>query len=238
MDQGIWAVWFDLEDSKKASHIKWLHETYLPETRALPGIAWTAHYDLHPEIYAPQRARLKHTSDAIGQASQHLVLVAAASPNIFFHKSSPLDPANQSQETKDRFAERKEVRWLVAREDFRVNGPDYQGALPGGTPSPCVQMGSFVMETAESEIGLGQWYEQLRFGEFAKSKSCVRMRKLLGIAGWAKHAVLYEFTSNEDRAQNMEHTGTHKSEWGEKVIAQTVHSPGSPVIGFRQWPKV
>jgi uncharacterized membrane protein YfcA len=66
----------------------------------------------------------------------------------------------------------------------------------------------------------------------------IDLRKLLGVAGWAKHAVIYEFTSNEDRAKNMENTGTHKVQWGEDVIAQTVHSPGSPVIGFRKWPKV
>ena len=31
--------------------------------------------------------------------------------------------------------------------------------------------------------------------------------------------------------------GSHNP-WGEKIIAQTVHTPGSPVIGFRKWPKV
>lgn len=238
MDEGIWATWFDLDSKVRASHIKWLHQTYLPEILTRPGIAWAAHYELHPEVYAKQRARLKHTDEPVGQALQHLVLVGAAAPNVFFHAKSPFDKKNQSKETRARLAERLESRWLIAREEFRVNGPDYGDSVPGGVTSACIQMGSFNMATPESEIGLGQWYEQLRYAEFAKSPSCRRMRKLLGVAGWAKHAVIYEFTSNEDRAKNMEHTGTHAVKWGEDVIAKTVHSPGSPVIGFRKWPKV
>jgi len=238
VDEGIWAVWFDLNKKVRASHIKWLHNTYLPEISARPGIAWAAHYELHPEIYAKQRSRLTHTKDSVGQASEHLVLVGAAAPNVFFHASSPLDKKNQSKETRARLAERLETRWFVSKEEFRVNGPDYGDSIPGGGPSACIQMGSFNMTSPELEIGLGKWYEQLRYQEFAKSGSCRRMRKLLVVAGWAKHSVIYEFTSNEERAKNMEHTGTHAVAWGEKVIAQTVHSPGSPVIGFRKWPKV
>jgi hypothetical protein len=239
VDEGIWATWFDLNSKVRASHIKWLQNTYLPEISALPGIAWAAYYELHPEIYTKQRNRLTHTKDPIGQASQHLVLVAAASPNIFFHQNSPLEKKNQSKETRARLAERQEVRWLITKEEYRVNGPEYQVSVPGGTPGPCIQMGSFNMTTPDSEIGLGQWYEQLRYPQFARTPSCITMRKLLGVAGWAKHAVLYEFTSNEERAKNMEGASdSAHNPWGEKIIAQTVHSPGSPVIGFRKWPKV
>jgi hypothetical protein len=238
VDEGIWAVWFDLDSKVKASHLKWLHQTYLPEVAARPGIAWAAHYELHPEIYSKQRDRLTHTSEPIGQALQHLVLVGAASANIFFHPASPTERKNQSKETRDRLAERTEVRWLISVEEYRVNGPEYHTSVPGGVPGACIQMGSFNMTSPEAEIGLGQWYEQLRYPEFAKTASCVRMRKLLGVAGWAKHAVLYEFTSNEDRAKNMEGGGGSHNEWAEKIIAETVHTPGSPVIGFRKWPKV
>ena len=239
MDEGIWATWFDLNSKVRSSHIRWLHGTYLPEICARPGIAWAAHYELHPEIYKKQRSRLLHTDEPVGQALQHLVLVGASSPNIFFHEVSPLEKKNQSKETRARLAEREESRWLVTSEEHRVNGPEYDISVPGGVPGACIQMGSFNMMTPESEIGLGKWYEQLRYPEFARTSSCIRMRKLLGVAGWAKHAVLYEFTSNEERAKNMEGSGgTSHNEWGEKIIAKTVHSPGSPVIGLRQWPKV
>lgn len=239
VDEGIWATWFDLNSKVRASHIRWLHQTYLPEICARPGIAWAAHYELHPELYTKQRSRLTHTDEPVGQALQHLVLVGAASSNIFFHEVSPLEKKNQSKETRTRLAERDETRWLVTTEEHRVNGPEYDMSVPGGVPGACIQMGSFNMMTAESEIGLGQWYEQLRYRDFARTKSCVRMRKLLGVAGWAKHAVLYEFTSNEDRKKNMEGGGgTAHAPRGEKIIAQTVHTPGSPVIGLRKWPKV
>lgn len=240
MDEGIWAVWFDLDKKVKSSHIKWLHKTYLPEISARPGISWAAHYELHPEIYAKRRSRLTHTDEPIGQALQQLVLIGAASSNIFFHQDSPLDKKNQSKETRARLAERQESRWMVTREEYRVNGPEYDISVPGGVPGACIQMGSFNMTTPESEIGLGKWYEQLRYADFARTPSCIRMRKLLGVAGWAKHGVLYEFISNEARAKNMESGGgsVDESAWAEDVIAKTVHSPGSPVIGLRQWPKV
>jgi hypothetical protein len=239
VDEGIWATWFDLSKKVRSSHIRWLHKTYLPEISTRPGIAWAAHYELHPEIYAKQRGRLKHTDEPVGQALQHLVLIGASSPNIFFHTVSPLEKKNQSKETRARLAEREEVRTLITAEEHRVNGPEYDLSVPGGVPGACIQMGSFNMTTPESEIGLGQWYEQMRYADFARTPSCIRMRKLLGVAGWAKHAVLYEFTSNEERAKNMESgKGTSHSNRGEKIIAQTVHSPGSPVIGLRQWPKV
>lgn len=238
MDEGIWATWFDLSNKVKSSHIKWLQNTYLPEISARPGVAWAAYFELHPEIYTKQRSRLTHTKDPIGQAMNHLVLVGAASPNLFFHADSPVDKKNQSKETRARLAEREEVRWLIAKEEYRVNGPEYKVSVPGGAPGPCIQFGSFNMATTESEIGLGQWYEQLRYPQFARSGSCIRMRKLLGVAGWAKHAVIYEFTSNEERAKNMEGASdSAHNPWGEKIIAQTVHSPGSPVIGIRKWPK-
>jgi hypothetical protein len=236
VDEGIWAVWFDLDKKVRASHLKWLHQSYLPEVTARPGIAWAAHYELHPEIYAKQRGRLKHTDEPIGQALQHLVLVGAASSNIFFHPLSPTEKKNQSRETRARLAERQEVRWLVAKEEYRVNGPEYDVSVPGGVPGACIQMGSFNMTSPEAEIGLGQWYEQFRYPVFSRTASCARVRKLLGVAGWAKHAVLYEFTSNEARAKNME--GHPPNAWAEKIIAETVHSPGSPVIGLRKWPKV
>jgi hypothetical protein len=238
VDDGIWAVWFDLDRKVRASHLKWLHQAYLPDVSARPGIAWAAHYELHPEIYSKQRDRLTHTGEPIGQALQHLVLVGAVSANLFFHPVSPIEKKNQSKETRQRLAERQDVRWLISKEEYRVNGPEYDVSIPGAVPGACIQMGSFNMTSPEAEIGLGQWYEQLRYPEFARTASCAVMRKLLGVAGWAKHAVLYEFTSNEDRAKHMEGSGGSHNPWGEKIIAQTVHSPGSPVIGFRKWPKV
>ena len=97
MDEGIWAVWFDLNAKAMPSHLKWLHNEYLPELSAQPGIAWAVHFELHPEIYTKQRNRLVHTKDPIGQAMQHLVLVGAVSSNLFFHANSPLEKKNQSK---------------------------------------------------------------------------------------------------------------------------------------------
>ena len=235
MDDGIWANWYDLDDEDKDSHLTWLHETYLPEIVSLPGIAWAAHYALDDTIYKGPRERLTHTDDSIGQGIQYLVLVGATTPHVFFHTRSPVFVANQSKETQDRLAQRRESRFLIATEEARVTGPDYDKAIPGGTPGPAIQMGSYRMTTPEAEIGIGEWYAQFRLPKLARTPGCLRVRKLVGIAGWAKHAILYEFTSLEDRRQNIEKP---YDEWTARAVKSTIHAPGSPAVGARTWPSV
>jgi hypothetical protein len=70
----------------------------------------------------------------------------------------------------------------------------------------------------------------------------VASRKLLSVAGWAKHAILYEFTSLDARMQNFEEP--HESlavdpkEWTGRVVRYTIHAPGSPFVGQRTWPPI
>jgi hypothetical protein len=238
VDESIWAVWFDLAEEEKDAHLRWLHGEYLPELDASRGIAWTAHYELHPEFFAKSRSRHTFTKDPVGQAVDHLVLVGATSSAMFFDDRSPVLEKNQSAETQRRLPQRKEVRWLIGREDFRLNGPEYAQADLGGAPSECIQMGSFNVNSPEAEIGLGQWYQALRCPQFSRSGSCIRMRKLLSVAGWARHSVLYEFTSNEERARNLEgDRDIANNQWGESLLKHTIHSPGSPVIGLRAYPE-
>ena len=57
------------------------------------------------------------------------------------------------------------------------------------------------------------------------------MRKLASVSGWAKHAVIYEFTSREGREKYFrahEHRDPKQSAWTREVIAKLVHAPGSP----------
>ena len=102
-----------------------------------------------------------------------------------------------------------------------------------GTPGPAIQMGSYRMTTPEAEIGIGEWYAQFRLPKLARTPGCLRVRKLVGIAGWAKHAILYEFTSLEDRRQNIEKP---YDEWTARAVKSTIHAPGSPAVGARTWP--
>ncbi len=76
----------------------------------------------------------------------------------------------------------------------------------------------------------------------ARIPGVIATRKLVSVAGWAKHGILYEFTSLAARLEHFE--VPHESlaldpkEWTGRVGSATIHTPGSPVIGPRIWPPV
>jgi hypothetical protein len=51
----------------------------------------------------------------------------------------------------------------------------------------------------------------------------VGARKLVSIAGWAKHAILYEFSSLKTAESNL----SHPSDWTKRVIGDPIHAPHS-----------
>lgn len=235
MDNGIWATWYNLDDDNKNDHIEWLHKSYLPKIRSHDGIAWVAHYRVDEEDYKERRDTLPHTTEAIPQGTQFICLVAAASPHIFYKPNSPLFKENQSNETISHFKERKESRTAILIEEARVNGPNFDKVSPGGVPAEAIQMGSYNMTSVENEIEIGKWYAQVRFPFVAGVNGAIRARKMLSTVGWAKHSVLYEFTSHEDRRKDIVKPF---DPFSKKTVDETVHAPGSPSIGYRIWPPV
>jgi hypothetical protein len=137
---------------------------------------------------------------------------------------------------------RRGVRTAIFAEEARVTGPAVATRTQGSTPAPAIQMGSFRVATLEQELDLGCWYAQYRFPYMAQMPGSVSSRKLLSVAGWAKHSVLYEFTSLEARLQNFElpheSLGSEPQEWTGRVMRFTIHAPGSPTVGRRIWPPV
>jgi hypothetical protein len=73
----------------------------------------------------------------------------------------------------------------------------------------------------------------------AKLPGLARVRKLVGVTGWARHGVLYEFSS---LAERNAHFPTHEKpfpeleKWTDKVVRRLVHAPGSPNVAQRTWP--
>jgi hypothetical protein len=66
------------------------------------------------------------------------------------------------------------------------------------------------------------------------------MRKLASVSGWAKHGVIYEFTSLEARGKNFrahESKTKEQAQWTEEVVAKLVHAPGSPNVCERIYPR-
>jgi len=233
MDNGMWAVWYNLDPAKRDAHLQWLHETYLPDIVACPGIVWAANYRVDEDEYRERRDQLTHTSDPIPQGTQFVCLIAAASPQLFFREESPLMEDNLSSETRTRLAEREEARLAVLLEEERVNGPAYGLATPGGVPAAAIQMGSFNMTELKTDVLIGQWYARLRMPDMAKTPGVILTRKLTATVGWCRHAVLYEFESHDMR---REHAIQPHSAWSKAAVDATVHAPGSPLIGYRTWP--
>lgn len=246
MDQGIWATWYDLEREDEDRFLDWLHGEHLPALQATPGFAWAAHYRSEGGGEAMRHVRDNIVANPqegeVGRGSQFLMLVGAPSPHTFLKPSVLEAEPSLSANASSMLALRREVRACIFAEEARVSGPAAAAAAPGGTPGPAIQMGSFRVRSVEEEFDLGCWYAQYRLPHMAQMPGSIRSRKLLCVAGWAKHSVLYEFTSLEARMRNFEEP--HEShaldpkEWTGRVVRYTIHAPGSPTVGIRTWPPV
>jgi hypothetical protein len=243
MDQGMWATWYDLTDDARASYLDWAHSTYLPFLQQLPGYAWVAHYRYEgggPKMERVKETVVSHTHEAVGEGTQYLLLVGAASAHTFFKPA--ISEIEWPAEFAHMLARRQGVRTVIFTEEARVNGPAAAKAAPGSTPGPAIQMGTFRLRSVDDEFEIGRWYAQFRLPYMAQMPGCIATRKLLGVAGWAKHGVLYEFESMEMRLKHFEEP--HESlcldskHWSSRVVRTTVHAPGSPTIGTRIWPPV
>ena len=137
-------------------------------------------------------------------------------------------------------AARVGLRTAVFTVEAAVNGPEPREFGPDTGPGPAIQMGNFCMRTPEEEFDLGRWYAQYRLPFMAQLRGAIATRKLSGVAGWAKHSVMYEFTSLAARLKHFEEPhealALDRTRWESQVIAGTVHEPGSPFIGERIWP--
>lgn len=245
MDQGIWATWYDLDPGDRDSFLTWMHEDYLPSLKARPGFAWVAHYKSDgggPAMREVRDGLITRPDEDIGSGSQFLMLVGAPSPHTFLNPSVLTVEAEQPATVRAMLAKRRGVRTAIFSEERRVDGPAASARPPGTTPGPAIQMGSFRVRSIEEEFDLGCWYAQYRLPHMAQMPGSIASRKLACIAGWAKHAVMYEFTSLDARLANFEEP--HEShaldpkEWTGRVVRYTIHAPGSPTVGVRIWPPV
>ena len=126
----------------------------------------------------------------------------------------------------------------IMAETGRVEGPEAKTYQSGLMLSNCIQLGTYNMSWQHEENVLG-WYMQGRLPALRAMPGCVRTRTLVSVSGWAKHGVLYEFSSLEARNKNFDR---HKDEprevkaWGDKVIPRLTHAPASPNLACRIWP--
>ena len=242
MDNGIWTTWYDLADDDRDAFLDWLHGDHLPEILQRPGVAWAAHYEITGGGDRMQAIhdRLVHAEDdGLGAGTQFLMLAGATSPHVFADPRIDEWEIGLKEPANSMLARRIGTRTSIFVQEEFVTGPEYDVRPAGTTPGPAIQMGSFRTQTVEDEFDLAAWYAQYRLPHMSRMPGCIATRKLVSVAGWAKHSVLYEFTSLDARQQhfqNHESLALDDKEWTNKIITYTVHAPGSPSVGKRLWP--
>ncbi|WP_424934250.1 hypothetical protein [Amaricoccus macauensis] len=244
MGEVILAEWFDLDEGCRAETWRWLHDVYLPAVQSAPGVCWTGHYDIvaipdKPYIAgAPQRREI--TDPSVPSGWQNVILTTAASPEVFFAPDNPLDAL--AGEYSDRLAAFRNVRRAVFIEEQVVNSPEQRASPYGVGPPPAMQLGNYNADRPEDEFELARWYRAERFSRVSVTPGMIRGRKLLSIAGWPKHGVLWEFTDLPEGDSSFEHrfvAADRNEDWrGRHVLEYVTHAPGSPHAGRRVWPPV
>lgn len=243
-DRGLWVTWYDLPEKDKTAHFAWLHGTYLPKILKKPGVLYAAHY---ANAGIAPNPHLRHTDDkSVPDGNDYILIFGGETAHAFtrgaesFYKQAPskLD-AGLTDEDRKMLAARVGERVCILTEEARAGGPAAsrrEGAL---ALAPVMQLGTFNAPGCEDE--LMSWYGDWRIPALSALPGCVGIRKLVSVSGWAKHAVLYEFTSLKDREENMPKLRTLYPEavaWSDGFTPKLLHAPESPVVGTRLWPPV
>ena len=138
-----------------------------------------------PGLSAPRDSRRGvETEDPIGRGSQYLLVIAAASPDIFF---DPHHPDATAGETQTQLAKRKEHRSAVFIEETRVSGPDWYRHLPGSGAPPAIQLGNYQTRNEADDLDLAIWYRQMKTAA-GDPRARLHRRPQAGLRGWLAKA--------------------------------------------------
>lgn len=241
IDRGVWITWYNLPERERDAHLQWLHSKYIPAVLARPGVRWAAHYASESNVkLSGAKGRLSNIKDSSVPSGDRFILLFGADDAHAFARPAPRKfHAQLTEEDRRMLAQREGERSNIMTEEARVHGPAATQPLDKIPLSPCIQIGSFNAGDSQDEDELAEWYAGWRLKCMEKLPGCVRVRKYASVAGWAKHAILYEFTSVAARNDNfVEHEKPYPEQdaWSDRVVRQLVHAPGSPNLARRIWP--
>ncbi len=238
-DRGIWVTWYDLPNEGRDAYLAWLHGTYLPAILKRPGYLWAAHYAARDlEGGAANATRYKHVDDPkVGKGYHYILLIAASDANVFGDPVPSVLHAALPEAGRKMLAMRLGERVNLMTETGRRNGRAFHAYREGLTGTPCIQIGSYLCPT-ENEEEMHAGYVLNRLPKMCDTPSCVRVRKLNSVAGWAKHGILYEFASVEGFEKDYD-GAVAKSPLGfgdHSVVPMLTHAPNGPNSAERIWP--
>jgi hypothetical protein len=234
MDRGIWATWYDLPAEGRDEYFDYLHGAYLPAILRRPGYLWAAHVQNVDSLEreAASYKRLTHTDDpSVPQGYRFLLLFGAEDPHTFVERYAEAFPKVDA-EGQRLLNLQQAARSVIFAEAGRVDGPAASLRAPGITPGPVIQFGTFNINALQNEVEMNAWYAKSRLPLVARGDGNLGARRLVSIAGWPKHGILYEFASLEVAEKNL----LDPSDWTRRVVDNLVHAPHSPTLGVRIWP--
>jgi hypothetical protein len=240
-DRGVWITWYDLPADSRDAYMVWLHGTYLPGILKRPGYLWAAHYAAQDlEGGADNDKRYKHVDDPkVGKGYHFMLLIGAADADVFGDPVPSVLHSSLPEEGKKMLAMRMGERVNLFTETGRREGHAFSGYKEGLTGTPCIQVGSFDCQLEyEEEMHAG--YVLNRMPAMCDTPSCVRVRKLNSVAGWAKHGIIYEFASKEgfDRDYAPAVANSPLGFGKHSVVPMLTHAPNGPNSALRIWPPV
>jgi hypothetical protein len=240
-DRGMWITWYDLPMEGREAYFSWLHGTYLPGLLKRPGYLWAAHYasqDL--EGGAENATRYKHVDDPrVGKGYHYMLLIAATDAGVFGDPVPSLINSALPEQGKKMLAMRVGERMNLFTQACWREGRALGAYKEGMTGAPCIQVGSFDC-ALEYEEEMHAGYVLERMPKMCATPSCVRVRKLNSVAGWAKHGIIYEFASKEgfDRDYAPAVANSPLGLNGRSVVPNLTHAPNGPNSALRIWPPV
>ena len=266
MDSAYWFTWYDVPLEARAEYLGWLEARYIPMVLKRDGVLWGAHYECTESLSTSAPGRFTFIDDpAVPGGTQFILIFGATGSKAFLaptvpefhacadtgfgggsgdgpgdglsgdgHGDGPDDGLNAADRAM--LGLRQGERWSVFVEEDRVLGADVD-LYPD--PAPCIQLGSFNVP-ADFEDEACAWFARARMPSMAGTPGAVRMRTMVAVSGWARHACLYEFTSAETRSSYVarERGIAEKQPWSDRVAVRLVHMPGSPAVARRIWPPV
>jgi hypothetical protein len=243
-DRALWISWYDLPEDGRERYLAWLHGRFIPTITKHAGVITAAHYATveRSNVRTIRRddAKDERLDTNVPKGNRYILIVAAENANIFGNALPLVQRLGLSQEDANMLALKSGERVNIMVEAARVNGPETPVGTDAVSFSPCIQLGSFNCAYEDQDEVLA-WYAQSRMPAMATLPGSVRTRLLASVSGWAKQAILYEFTSLQARNTHylrLEDGKPDMKAWSDRIVPKLIHAPGSSNLAQRIWPAV